>query len=305
MVAHRLFQIVNILLAKKEITAGELAKEFGVSVRTIYRDIDELSASGIPVYATQGRGGGISLVDKYVLDKSLLSSSEQEQILMALKNISTTSSDVATLLVKMQALFQKGTVDWMEVDLSRWGNKELDTQKFDRLRRGILQKQVTTFCYVNGYGKKSDKKVQPAKLVFKSKAWYLQAFCLEAQDYRTYKLHRLSNVALQNEHFTDNLIPPPIEGYVPAHTFSKITLKFDKNIAHRVHEEFDDSDITLDNDNNFIVAIRMPEDEWLYGYFLSFGALLEVVEPQHIGDILKKRGLEIFDVYNRRHPEAD
>ena len=57
--SERLFEIVFILLSRKQTTAQELAKKFGVSVRTIYRDMDILSSAGIPVYTMQGTGGGI------------------------------------------------------------------------------------------------------------------------------------------------------------------------------------------------------------------------------------------------------
>lgn len=295
---NRLFQIINILLDKKRVTAAELAEEFDVSTRTVYRDIDDLSMAGIPVYTTQGRSGGISLLNNYVLDKSLLSATEQEQILMALKNVSVVSPDFDSLLLKMSALFQKKDGDWMEVDLSRWGNGSLDNQKFDRLRRGILEKQVVTFLYVNGQGKKSTKTIQPAKLVFKSKAWYLQGFCIGAQDYRTYKLNRIGEVTVQSERFAEILSPPPIEDYLHNHTFAKITLKFDSCMAHRVYEEFDDSDITLDNEGNLIVATRMPEDAWLYGYLFSFGSHLEVLEPPRLRDFLAKEALGILNLYD-------
>ena len=80
----RLFKIVYYLLDKGRTTAPELAQEFEVSVRTIYRDIDALSESGIPVYAETGRNGGIYLLDNYVLDKALLSDKEKLEILSSL-----------------------------------------------------------------------------------------------------------------------------------------------------------------------------------------------------------------------------
>ena len=66
----RLFQIIYQLLTKKKVTAANLAKQFEVSVRTIYRDIDALSSSGIPIYASQGKNGGIQLDEDFVLSKS-------------------------------------------------------------------------------------------------------------------------------------------------------------------------------------------------------------------------------------------
>ena len=80
MTSSRLFEIIYILLEKKKVTAPELAERFEVSVRTIYRDIDALSSAGIPVYCTQGKGGGIGLLEDFVMDKSALTEEEQIQI---------------------------------------------------------------------------------------------------------------------------------------------------------------------------------------------------------------------------------
>ncbi|MEG0379477.1 MAG: HTH domain-containing protein, partial [Eubacterium sp.] len=72
MQSHRLFEIIYLLMDKKQITAAELADHFEVSVRTIYRDVERLSLSGVPIYTTIGKNGGISLMEDYVLNKSIL-----------------------------------------------------------------------------------------------------------------------------------------------------------------------------------------------------------------------------------------
>lgn len=82
----RLFEIVYLLQSRPRMTARELAKRFEVSVRTIYRDIDALSAAGVPVYAARGGGGGVGLLPGYVLDRSLLTDGEQDEILYALRS---------------------------------------------------------------------------------------------------------------------------------------------------------------------------------------------------------------------------
>lgn len=103
----RLFRIVYFLLNRGQVTAAELAREFEVSVRTIYRDIDALSGAGIPVYAETGRNGGISLLDNYVLDRTILSEKERQDILAALQSLSAAGNtcDKATL-DKLSALFR-------------------------------------------------------------------------------------------------------------------------------------------------------------------------------------------------------
>jgi predicted DNA-binding transcriptional regulator YafY len=84
----RLFEIVYLLLEKGTVSARELAGRFEVSSRTIYRDVENLSAAGIPVYMSKGRNGGISLLPDFVLDKTVLTQREREEIITALQGLS-------------------------------------------------------------------------------------------------------------------------------------------------------------------------------------------------------------------------
>ena len=82
----RLFRIVYYLLDKGKCTAPELADKFEVSTRTIYRDLDVISAAGIPIYATQGKGGGISILPEYVMDNALLSPLPMKRLMTCSQN---------------------------------------------------------------------------------------------------------------------------------------------------------------------------------------------------------------------------
>lgn len=178
----RLFQMINIMLERGTVTAQELSEKFEVSVRTIYRDIDTLSTSGIPVYALRGRNGGISLLTNYVLDKSLLTGKEQEQILLAIRNMPDDSGEMSDLLRKLGAMFQKEQTDWMEVDFSRWGSKNRKNEYFQMLKEAILGHRIVTFTYVKAYSEKVSWQVYPLKVVYKSSAWYLQAYSPERRN---------------------------------------------------------------------------------------------------------------------------
>ena len=105
---NRLLNIVYILLKNKTVTAKELAKHFKVSTRTIYRDIDVLSNAGIPVYMSQGKGGGISLGDNYAIDQSIQPYQEENEIIKELEDLkSQKNPDVEQALIKLGLLFQK------------------------------------------------------------------------------------------------------------------------------------------------------------------------------------------------------
>lgn len=275
-------------------TSGELAEHFEVSKRTILRDIEALSAAGIPVYTTQGKGGGISLMENYVLNRSLLSEQEQNQILLGLQGVSATNQlDTESLLGKMEALFDKANTDWIEVDFSRWGHGDTDNQRFDTIKHAILNQHVLEFTYVNSSGEESTRRVFPLKLVFKSQSWYLQGFCSEKQGYRTFKLKRILHVKETSESFSrSEYTPPPIESVDPSSNNSVLVeLEFPSHVAYRLYDEFDEAVIETGDDGFLRVNVRLPENDWLYGFLLSFGRDVRVITPKHVREKLEKQRL--------------
>ncbi|MDR1542651.1 MAG: YafY family transcriptional regulator [Clostridiales bacterium] len=297
---NRLFEIVYLLLNKKNVTANKLAEHFEVSKRTILRDIDTLSAAGIPVYTSQGKGGGIFILDNFVLNQATISDEEQNQILLALQSLSATKFVSADeLLSKLGALFDKSDTDWIEVDFSRWGNTKPDKERFEILKRAILKRQTITFSYPSSYGETIIRTVNPLKLVFKSKAWYLQAYCLLKNDYRTFKINRMLSVSVTSDGFhKQDFMPPGVESSDHmAPVLTHLKLQFAPYAAYRVYDEFDTKDVTENEDGTFTVTADLPDDYWLYGFLLSFGTAIKVVEPTSVRDILITQVTEIKKLY--------
>ncbi|SPF37744.1 Helix-turn-helix, type 11 domain-containing protein [Candidatus Desulfosporosinus infrequens] len=297
---NRLFEIVYILLNKKTTTAKELAERFEVSVRTIYRDIDTLSSAGIPIYACQGKGGGISLLDDYILNKSILSENEQNEILFALQSLTVTQNpETDRVLSKLSSLFNKNKINWIAVDLSPWGSEKHKICEFTILKNAILNHQVIEFNYFNTSGEKSSRKVEPIKLIFKVKAWYLQGFCLSKNANRTFKISRMSDVQITQEIFVDRL-PKELPEDIKEQSSQKwiaVQLKISPHGAYRVFDEFDEKEITKNQDGSFTIATALPESEWLFGYILSFGTDIEVLTPQNIRAMIQNKLDEIIEKY--------
>ena len=293
----RLFRIVYYLLENGKATAPELAQKFEVSVRTIYRDIDAISSAGIPIYAAQGKGGGISILSDYTLEKSFLSEQEREQILMALQGImATTGKTSDELLTKLSGLFQMKYTKWIEVDFSDWVQGKPQQNTFDLIKNAIFQKKVISFCYFNSKGNNSKRNARPICLVFKSKDWYLYAFCLLRNDYRFFKLTRIRQVEMLSDTFTQDFTPIKIEKQIHIEKTITVKLKFDRRIAFRVYDEFTDN-ITEDTQGNLYVQVNLPDNEILYSYLLSFAEYVEVLEPQCIRKQIKKRLQKMQEKY--------
>ena len=297
---NRLFEIVYILLDKKSITANELAEHFEVSRRTILRDIEKLSSAGIPVYSTPGKGGGISILDSFVLNKTVISEEEQNQIIFALQSfVPTQSSEAGAILSRLSALFDKSDMSWIEVDFSRWGNESADKEKFDVLKKAILEKHSVTFRYPQYSGGFFERHVYPLRLVFKSKAWYVQAYCLQRDDYRTFKLSRIQGINAGGDSFAGEVfIPPPInEQKADKSSLVHLVLRFSPEVALGIYDEFDLKNIRVEKDGFCVVEIDFPHDYWLYSFIMSFGASVEVLEPESVRVMLLEIIENMRDIY--------
>lgn len=286
----RLFRIIYYLLDKGKSTAPELAEKFEVSVRTIYRDIDIISSMGIPVYAMQGKGGGITLLDNFVLDKSLLSTREKEQILMALQGIiATEPNNSDELLTKLGSLFQTKNTNWIEVDFSNWVKRNSSQDIFQLMKSAIFSRNVISFQYFSSNRESTKRRVEPLKLVFKSKDWYLYGFCLIRNDYRFFKLTRIKEMEIQAEVYSRE-IPSTcsIGKQMDIQNAIAVTLKFDQDMAFRVYDEFAEG-VTEDKQGNLYVRTNLPDSDTLYSYLFSFADSVEIVEPENIREQVKNK----------------
>lgn len=288
-VNNRLFEIVYILMQKKKTTAKYLSDRFEVSTRTIYRDIEILSRANIPIYMTKGKGGGIGLLDEYVLNKMILSEEEQNQILFALQGMKKVAGqDEKDVLGKLSRLFNKEVNDWIKIDFSNWGKDNAQEKRFNMIKVAILNKNQIEFVYYNSNGEESKRIVEPLQIWFKDKSWYLIAYCKMKQDYRIFKIGRIKKIKILEEHFDREL---PQEKKEEKYNLRNINLKLEisKEMAYRVYDEFEDSEITEKNDGSFIVNTEYPENEWVYGYILSFGEYVRVLSPERAKIIIKDK----------------
>ena len=279
---NRLFRILYYILEKGRVTANELADKFEVSVRTIYRDIDSISSAGIPIYALQGKGGGIEIAEDFVLNKSLLSENEKQQIMSALQGVdNTTIQHENELLTKLSALFKMKNTSWIEVDFNNWQNNKLYEKAFNDIKSAILSKNIISFTYFSSNEKETSRSVKPVRLIFKSQDWYLYALCLLRNDFRYFKLSRIKNLEIHEEKFEDSFDDVILKKEIPNNHKVRIKVKFNRKVAIRVYDELN-GEITEDDDGNLYTEIEIPNDYNLYNYIFSFGDGAEVLEPKDI-----------------------
>lgn len=281
----RLLEMTILLMNRERMTADELARRFGVSTRTIYRDIDTLSLAGIPVYSVKGNGGGISLMGEYTLNKSIVTEEERDEILVGLQSLRAADyPGDDTLIEKLSSLFKSDkNYDWLEVDFSEWGRGPEDKIKFAGIRDSAIERNVIQFIYANSYGEQNQRTVEPLRMVYKARSWYLYGWDRDKQAFRIYRLSRIKNLLVKGEAFEPREnVPDLIENSPPDMVLTKTKLLVSPQLAYRAYDEFDDAALTRMDDGSVEINSMMPVDEWLYSFLLSFGNGILVLEPDFL-----------------------
>ena len=276
---HRMLEIVYLLMGGKALTAASLARRFEVSNRTIYRDVEALSAAGIPVYMTRGKGGGIALSPGSLLGRTVLTDGEKADVLASLKALGGVTPGAADgALKKLGALFGAAGVDWIEVDFSSWSDPKGVSESFSRLKSSILGRRVVSFTYAGGRGETVRRTVEPLKLCFKGQAWYLYGYCRDRRAGRLFKLSRMREIEVREESFSREAPSRALEsGPLPQAEMVEVALKLPEEMAFRVYDEFESHQHL--EDGSFLARAMLPKGEGLYQYVLSFGERCEVLSP--------------------------
>lgn len=293
--------MVFLLVRKEHITAREMAEYFGVSKRTILRDIDTLSIAGIPIYTTKGKGGGVQILKEFTLDKTILTKEERERIVNGLQVMQATNiPNTDQLLTKISALFKNENIpSWIDVDFSYFGSSENEKNKFTSIQVSILNKRVIQFDYFTSELQHSRRTVEPLRLLFRYQAWYVFGYCRYRQDYRFFRTSRMKEIFVTEELFDRELNKDMVmePDYGQSDNLKLCKLRFSSEIAHRVYDEYDEDHVQIAEDKSFIVTEYYPINEWFIQHLLSFGAYVEVLEPAEVRDLMKERAKAIVLLY--------
>ncbi|GFI35846.1 hypothetical protein IMSAGC015_00005 [Lachnospiraceae bacterium] len=304
----RLVSIIMILLDKERIGAQELADLFEVSPRTIYRDIDAINMAGIPIHSTPGVGGGFEIMQNYKIDKKIFSAADLSAILMGLSGLSNMirGEELINALAKVKSFIPADRAKAIElkvnqicIDLSPWTGSRNIQLYLEIVKAALQESRLLSFEYVAHHGNISSRTVEPYQLVLKSSHWYLHGYCHKRNDFRMFRLSRMSNLQIQEKTFI------PQEYQKPALDFAEVLETMQTKIKIRVHKSIMDRVLDFctyehfspDCEEYYIVNFPFIENEYYYNILFSFGDKCECLEPLHIRAEMKRRIQKIAALY--------
>ena len=297
---ERLIGILSILLQKEKTTAPELAERFEVSRRTINRDIEDLCKAGIPIRAAQGSGGGISIMDGYRMDRTILTSRDMQMILAGLRSLDSVSGTryYGQLMEKIQAgssEFISGR-DSILIDLSSWYRASL-APKIEVIQSAIENRNLLEFRYYAPSGE-SSRMIEPYYLVFQWSNWYVWGWCLTREDFRLFKLNRMDKAAETDRSFVCRDVPMPdlSKEKIFPRGFGVKAL-FSPDMKWRLVEEFGPHCFTEAEDGRLLFTADYTDMENLVSWILTFGAKAEVLEPVEARDMIRRNAEKTLQIY--------
>lgn len=304
----RLFSIIMVLIEQNKISASKLAEMFEVTPRTIYRDIETIQAAGVPIVTYTGTNGGIGILENYKIDKKFFTKEDMITIMTGLGSISSsvTNSGLNKVLTKLQSLIPEDHTQEIKlksgqvvIDLTTWsGNKKLQANLI-KIKEALNQRRYLIFKYLDGNGKSTERKVEPYQLLWKEEKWYINSYCTMRNDFRLFKLSRISYLKVLDETFSIREFDmEELRMNWSEKRILNIKLLVDVSLKERILERCEEENITYCGKNKMIVEFPFVDDDFGYELLLSFGNKCECLEPVEIREKLIEKIRNMLHIYN-------
>lgn len=291
MKSNRMFGILSILLDKDKVTAKELADYFEVSVRTIHRDLLDLSSAGFPVISQQGIGGGVSLLPDFKYSKTALNKEDMNVILAGIQGFASIddSSKIKTLLAKLR--FNQGDKMLFEndiiIDFTSWNHNSRIVEKIKAIRIAIGNHKLLEMEYYGGSGY-YHRQIEPYKLIFKQENWYIFGYCKYKKDFRIFKVSRIADLHISDETFAErkDYTIPPLQSDFANDSGTSITVRMDKSLEFLAVDFFGLENMTRAG-NDILVTFQTVHTKWIISTFAGFGDKAEIISPASLRKEMK------------------
>lgn len=314
---ERLLAMVLLLQTRGKMTAQLLADILGVSVRTIYRDVDALSLAHVPISMDFGPGGGYFLPDSYRMDPTAFT--PREAIALALGAAVAAGSPLLDAeglqraLIKLEALLPESVREEIRaaserviLDSTAWHRKPDRNEYLEPVRAALWNRRRIEILHRRVDRPASEwRRVEPLGLVCKAGLWYLVAYCLMRRDYRTFRLNRVTELVVLDESVDDH---PKFDlksyweisrrRFEEASIRLRLVLRVSPHVAYGLSS--DHETMRREVDGQVVVAIGMDSSDHALRHVLSLGPEAEVLEPAEVRRAVAQASREMAAIYGVR-----
>lgn len=307
----RLTAIITLLMSRSVVPASEIMEKFNISVRTVYRDIRALEEAGVPISNEPSKG--YSITQGYKLPPMMFSREESVAFMTAEKFMDTmadadTSKAFRSATQKIKSLLrqpEKHYVENMDASVVVLHNPYLpfgsdDLKYWHKIISYINEKKVIGITYqaVNSY-ESSTREIEPIGVYFASSRWYLVAYCQLKNDYRNFRIDKISDVKPSEQNFTKQ--HPTLKDYMQNMSKEEqpqyeVIIKMKKSDVQMLGEQkfyMGFVEERLVGDDVFLTFMTSSLVGFAKGYFM-FGDYADIISPQELKEVAKQIGENIL-----------
>ncbi len=299
-----MIKMLALLLSRRKVTAGEVAEKYCVSVRSVYRYIEEMTVAGIPIEVERGRYGGITIADTYRLPAGFFTKDEYAATINALKAMSSQVNEEAvnTALDKLQHQQRNDRTDvsvsgGIIVDGGTWGDTKKFADKMAVCEKAVNERLCIYIDYISRRGEHSRRVIDPHVLIFKQNVWYTYAFCHTKQEFRLFRIGRIKSARLTGSNFEKREIlrkDIPLDFYYRTDELCDVCLEVEKSRLPDLEEWLGVDNIEPRGDK-FVAEISLPDDDILVNKILGLGGGVKVVSPEPLKERVLAAARKIID----------
>lgn len=297
-----MIKMLLLLTSRRKVTAREIAERFEISVRSVYRYVEELNVAGVPIDVVRGRYGGIFIADTFKLPSGFFTRGEYAAVENALTAMLSTMSD-EDLISALEKLKRQQKADSRElsvcgniiVDGGAWADLGKFPQKMKVCEQAVKDSLCLEIDYISRDGEHSKRVIDPYVLILKQNVWYVYAFCHTRQDFRTFKIGRIKGARFTGRGFTKEEIDRrdiPLNFEYTSEQLVPVTLEIAANAVADV-EEWLGVDNIEPRGNGLVANVSLPDDGMLVDKILGYGGKVKVVAPADLKKRVRETALAI------------
>lgn len=295
------------LLSRRRMNANELAGKYGISTRSVYRYVEEMTVSGIPIDVARGSGGGIYISDAYKLPKGFMTREEYRRAIEAMQAMESELADpvLQSAIAKLSAAIKEERNDGaiagnILVDSGTWGGERKFSEKLLLIERAIEEKNALEIDYISREGEHTRRVILPHLLVYKQNIWYTFAYCRMRGAFRLFKIGRMRAIMETGETFeplpfTREQIP--LSFWTDGEKTVQATFSLSPEVLPFAEEWLGIENVRVE-DGKFFAAVTLPDDDSLVPKILSAGAGFKVLSPESLAERVRREAEKIAESYS-------
>ncbi len=291
-----MIKMLMMLTSRRKVTAKEIADRFEISVRSVYRYVEELNVAGVPVDVVRGRYGGIYIADTFRLPSGFFTRGEYAAAINALTAMQSQMNDDDTYsalekLQRQQKLEKRelSVCGNIIVDGGAWADMGGFSEKMRVVEQAVKDSLCLEIDYISREGEHSKRVIDPYVMIYKQNVWYVYAFCHSRQDFRTFKIGRIKLARFNGNAFEKKEISRadiPLNFEYTSEQLIPVTLEIKKDALADV-EELLGVDNIEPRGTGLTATVSLPDDDTLVDKILGYGGKVKVISPLSLKEKVK------------------